>query len=67
MSHEAWFRRLKEACEKRRRSCKGDCMGVGYCQECFDEARVTRRGKCARAATGATSLEWARLGDSGRA
>ena len=57
MSHEAWFKRLMAACEAGRQSCRHECHDIGYCQECFDKARVTRGGKSKRPSHVGRSLE----------
>lgn len=45
MSHEAWFKRLRKACDELSVKCKRECLGIGYCQKCFDVARVTAKRK----------------------
>ena len=50
MSHEGWFKRLKESCERlKTKGCDGKadgCLGIGYCHRVFEDAkRVTRRRK----------------------
>ena len=35
MSHEAWFKRLVQACSELRQTCRRECCGIGYCDAVF--------------------------------
>lgn len=34
----ALIKRLNAECEKRRESCSGECLGIGWCQACWSES-----------------------------